>query len=275
MDFLLLRQALVLLASAISAYTDWKTGLVFDKITYPLIAIGIILNLLEQQWLGLLLGAIVFAGGYVFYYAGKIGGGDVKLFAGIALALPFFGKAQGIFLLNVLFFSAMLAIIVFTIYFAGRYLLKRGISFKENKKGIITAASFGFFLLLYLWLVLQLKVLSAFSLATLTVPLAFGLVFLALEKGIRKEFFLKKVLLKDLEEDELLATEFENKKTLEVLDLQFKGVLGEKEIEKLKKAKISEVLVYRNAPRFAPFIFLGSVFAMMFPDLVGLFFLRL
>ena len=272
-DFLLLRQAIVLIASAVSAYTDWKTGLVYDKITYPLIAIGAILCVLEQQWLGLALGIIVFVAGYAFYFAGKIGGGDVKLFSGIAFTLPFYGK--GIFLLNVLFFGAMLAIIFFTFYFAGKYFLKHGINYKENKKGIAQAVLFGVFLALYLWIVIQLRVLSLVSIALLAVPLAFGLVFLAFERGIRKEFFLEKVKLEKLEEDELLAAEFEKPETLEALDLKFKGVLGKTEIEKLRKAKIKEVLVYRNAPKFAPFIFFGCAFAMAFPNIVNLFFLRL
>ena len=273
MDLLLLRQALVLIASAISAFTDWKTGLVLDKITYPLIAIGVVLNVLEQQWLGLALGAIVFALGYAFYYTGKIGGGDVKLFAGTAMTLPFFEK--GIFLLNALFVGAILAVVFFTAYFAGKYLLKNGLNFGENKKGIMNAAMVGAFLVLYLFLILQLNVLSLYSIAMLAVALAFGLVFVALEKGIRREFFLKKVKLKDLEEDELLAIEFEKPQTIKLLDLKLKGVLGKKEIEKLKKAGMEEALVYRNAPRFAPFFFLGCLVAVLFPNALQLFFLRL
>lgn len=272
-DLLLLREAIVLLAGAVSAYADYKTGMVFDKITYPLIAVGMLLNLLEQQWLGLALGAIVFVLGYAFYFSGKIGGGDVKLFAGIALVLPFFGN--GIFLLNALFVSAVIAVVAFTAFFAGKYLLKKGLDFNENKKGIINALLFGAVLFLYLFFVFQLRVLSLLSIMALTVPLLFGLVFLALEKGIRKEFFLKKIKISELEEDELFAAEFENPETLNLLGLKFKGVLGTKEIEKLEKAGIKEILVYRDAPRFAPFFFIGCLVAMIFPNLLGLFFLRL
>lgn len=273
MDLLLLRQAVVLLAGAVSAYTDWKTGLVLDKITYPLIAIGIALNVLEQQWIGLALGMAVLVFGYAFYFTGKIGGGDVKLFTGVAFALPFFGN--GIFLLSSLFVGAIAAVVFFTAFFAGKYLLKKGINFKENKQGFLNALMFGAVLLLYLFFVLQLHVLSLVSIIALAVPLLFGLVFLAFERGIRKEFFLKRAKLSELEEDELLATEFEDKKTVALLDLKLKGILGTKEIEKLRKAKIKEVLVYRNAPRFAPFFFLGCLIAMAFPSLLQLFFLRL
>jgi len=273
MDLLLLRQAIVLLASAVSAYTDWKTGMVFDKITYPLIAVGAILNLLEQQWLGFALGAAVFAIGYAFYFSGKIGGGDVKLFTGIALVLPFFGNA--IFLLNSLFVSAVAAVVVFTAYFAGKYLLKNGLNFKENRKGMLTALLFGAVLLLYLFFIFQMRILSLLSIIMIAIPLLFGLIFFAFEKGIRKEFFLKKIKITALEEDELFASEFEKEETVKLLGLKFKGVLGKDEIAKLKKAGIKEVLVYRDAPRFAPFFFIGCLVAMIFPNLLELFFLRL
>jgi hypothetical protein len=128
---------------------------------------------------------------------------------------------------------------------------------------------------LYLFFVHQLGIMSLYSIGLLAVPLVFGLVFLALEKGIRKEFFLKNIKLSELEEDELFASEFEKKETIDLLGLKFKGVLGKEEIEKLKKAGIKEALVYRDAPRFAPFFFMGCVFAIAFPELLGLFFLWL
>lgn len=262
-----------MLASALAAYTDWKTGYIYDKITYPLIAIGLLLNVVEQQWLGLGIGAAVFLIGYAFYFAGKIGGGDVKLFSGTALVLPLYGK--GIFILNALLVSAVLSVVFFTIYFAGKYLLKKGFNLKENRQGITNAVLVGAFLVLYFFFILQMNVLSPYSIMFLAVPLLFGLAYVALEKGIRKEFFLQKTKLEKLEEDELLAVEFEEKKTLDLLDLKLKGVLGKKEIEKLEKAGIKEVLVYRNVPRFAPFFFLGCLAAMAFPDLLQLFFLKL
>jgi Flp pilus assembly protein protease CpaA len=273
MELLLIRQAIVLAASAIAAVTDWKTGYVYDWLTYPLIVIGIALNVLEQQWLGLALGIAVFVFGYAFYFAGKIGGGDVKQFTGIALVLPFFSK--GIFLINALFIGAMLAVVFYTAFFATKYLLKKGLRFEENKNGIKNACLFAIALALYFFLIFQMHALSLYTVVLLGIPILFGMVFVALERGIRKEFFLKRVKLKDLEEDELAATEFESKKVNELLDLKLKGVLGKQEIEKLKKAKIESVLIYSNVPRFAPFFFLGSIIAMQFPNLLQLLFLRL
>ncbi|MDO8624714.1 MAG: A24 family peptidase, partial [Candidatus Diapherotrites archaeon] len=110
-----LAPALVAIATAAAAYTDYKTGYIYDHITYPLIAIGVILRLWSQDWMGLGLGIAVFAVLYAFYWTGKLGGGDVKLFTGMALVLPFYQKQ--IFLLNVLFFAALLALLFYALYY--------------------------------------------------------------------------------------------------------------------------------------------------------------
>jgi Flp pilus assembly protein protease CpaA len=110
--------ALALLGTAVAAYTDFKTGYIYDWITYPLIAIGIALRLWSQDWLGLGLGIAVFAALYVFYWTGKLGGGDVKLFTGIALVLPFY--QDKVFLLNVLFFAALSAMLFYAVYYLYR-----------------------------------------------------------------------------------------------------------------------------------------------------------
>lgn len=263
MDLLLLRQAVVLLAGAVSAYTDWKTGLVLDKITYPLIAIGIALNVLEQQWIGLALGMAVLVFGYAFYFTGKIGGGDVKLFTGVAFALPFFGN--GIFLLSSLFVGAIAAVVFFTAFFAGKYLLKKGINFKENKQGFLNALMFGAVLLLYLFFVLQLHVLSLVSIIALAVPLLFGLVFLAFERGIRKEFFLKRAKLSELEEDELLATEFEDKKNSCTAGFEAERNLGNKRNRKIKESKNKRSAGLQECPEVCPVLFPGLLNCNGFP----------
>ncbi|MFH1695895.1 MAG: hypothetical protein ABH850_05740, partial [Candidatus Micrarchaeota archaeon] len=89
-----------------------------------------------------------------------------------------------------------------------------------------------------------------------------------LEKGIKKEFFLKKISLQEMEEDEVIAVEFTPKETLEKLKLGFKGVLGEKEKKELEKAGIKELFVFRELPKFGPFIFVGVLINLAFPQLI-------
>ena len=93
--------------------------------------------------------------------------------------------------------------------------------------------------------------------------------FLAFEKSIRKNFFLKKIKLKDLEEDELIALEFLPEKLQKKLALKAKRIIDKKLIEEFKKEKITEVLVYRELPRFAPFILAGIILAIAKPELVA------
>jgi len=268
-EFLLLRQAFLLAGCGAAAWTDARTGLILDKITYPMIAAGILLNLFEQQWLWLGLGLAVFVLGYVVYYMGKFGGGDVKLFTGIAFLLPFY---QGsFFLLNSLFTACLLGITFYSVYFVAKY-ARQGIDWKENRKGILNAMAIGLLVSVYLSATAAIGFFAWQTAALLAVPLLLAVIFLVFEKGIRKSFFLKEVKLEKLEEDEVVAADFLGEKAKKALGMRMKGVLGDREIENLKKAGVKEVPVFRGMPPFGPFIFLGCVAAMLMPNLFGVMF---
>jgi len=266
MELLLLREAIVLAGSAAAAYTDARTGLILDRITYAMIAAGILLNVFQAQWLFMAAGIIVFASGYLLYYMGKIGGGDVKLFAGIAFVLPFL--EGNFFLVNALFAACVLAGFFYSVFFVAKY-ARKGIDWKLNRKSILRAAIFGIAIGAGLGAISSMGVVSAQGTIMLALPLGFALLFLAFEPGIRKSFFLKKIPVKKLEEDEVVAIDFLDEKAKKALGLVAKGVLGKKEIERLEKAGIKEILVYRNMPAFGPFIFLGCIAAMAFPNLMA------
>lgn len=270
LDLLILRQAVVLLGTGAAAYTDAKTGLILDRITYAMIAAGILLNIFQGEWMFLATGIIVFCLGYLLYYMGKIGGGDVKLFAGIAFVLPFFGG--NFFLLNALFAACVLAVVFYSAFFLVKY-ARMGIDWKLNTKSILRAGIFGLAIAAWLFAIAIMGIASIQGTIILAIPLGFALVFLAFEPGIRKSFFLKKISLKKLEEDEVVAVDFLDKKTKKALGLIAKGVLGKKEIQKLQKAGIKSILVYRNMPPFGPFIFLGCIAAMAMPGLVSAIFI--
>jgi len=263
MELILLRQLIILIAGSAGAYIDFKTGYIYDWITLPLIGTGLLFNLVEQEFVGIGIAALVFVIGYVLYYAGKIGGGDVKLYTGIAMALPFFNG--GIFILQVVILSALTAIIFLSSYYTIKY-FRKGIDIGYNKQGIIKASGFLVILIIYFYMLSNTGFVSLRYLQMFGLPLVFGLLFVALEKGIRKEFFLKKIKLKDLEEDELIALDFMDKSEKEKISQGFKGVIGEKEKIRLAKKGIKELLVYRDLPRFGPFIFLGVLLVFIFPE---------
>ncbi len=281
MEFLLLRETILIIGTFAAAVSDFKTGLILDKITYPMLALGIVLNLMEiflgnfYAFYYFVFAGIVFFIGYVLYFLGKLGGGDVKLFTAIVLLLPVLGTAEfplNIFMVNAIFVSAITSITVFAVYFLTKY-ARKGIKLEENKKGIIKAVTLGMVFVVYFYSLVAFGFVKPIAIYVLSVPVFFGLVFIALENGIKKNFFLKKVKLNKLEEDEVVAAEFLDEKTKKELGLKLKGVLGVKEIEKLKKGGIREILVYRDLPRFGPFTFIGVVVAVFIPNIIELLFL--
>jgi len=269
LEILFLRVAAVLVGCMLAAYSDARTGLIFDRITYPMIAFGVILGIIEGQWLFLGIGGVVFAIGYLVYYLGKVGGGDVKLITGIAFLLPFY--RNGFFLLNSLFAASLLAVSFYSVYYVSRY-ARKGIEWKENSRGIVKAVVFLAAIIAYILWAALLGAIRPYSALALAFPMALASVFIAFERGIRKRFFLMNVRLGKLEEDEVVASEFLSKKAKRALGLGFKGVLGEKEIEKLGKSGINKVPVFRALPPFGPFIFLGCAIAAIVPDLIGALF---
>ena len=269
-EIMLLREAAVLIAAAAGAYTDWKTGYIYDWITLPLIAIGAIAAIISQQYSALALGAIVFAAGYLFYYMGKLGGGDVKLYTGIALMIPELNG--GIYIASAAVYSSLCAIIFLSVYFVLKY-ARKGIDLKYNSEGIMKAGFAAVFLAAYVWIISGTGIVSPAFVLVLSVPMAFGCVFLGLEKGIRKEFFLKKIRVNEIEDDEVAALDFmepEEKQKLLGTGLGLKGIIGENEKAALEKKRIKEVLVYRDLPRLGPFIFLGCIIAMAGPGITSL-----
>ncbi|MFH1225051.1 MAG: A24 family peptidase [Candidatus Diapherotrites archaeon] len=266
-DLMLLRIAAVLIAGAAAAYADFKTGLIPDKITYGAVAVGAVISLAAFDMQAFLIAGVVFAIGYALYYAGKIGGGDVKLFAGLALIMPVYEGR--VFVLSVLFVAALAAALWFGAYYAGRYAL-RGVVLKGNEEGIKRALILGIPLSVFLAFSLNAGLISYAYVAAIALPMAAALLFIAFEHGIRKEFFLARVKIAELEEDELIALDFMDEKQKEKLGVQFKGIIDEKLKKELLSMGMKEVPVYRNLPRFGPFILAGIVFVVFLPAAVPL-----
>lgn len=258
--------AALLVGGAAAAYTDARTGLILDKITYPMIALGIVLNLIEFDLSLFYVAIAVFAISYVLYWLGKIGGGDVKLFAGIALLLPYFNG--NVFIVHALLAAAILSIIFYSVYYVAKY-WRKGISLQENRQGILSALVLGIITAAYFYYMISMQFMAVQIAALLYVVIAFALFFLALEKGIKRNFFLKEVKLGKLEEDEVIATDFLDKGVKEKLKLHWKGVFGKKEIDALRKIGVKMVPVYRDMPPFAPFVFLGLAIVLWAPELFG------
>ncbi|MFH1587025.1 MAG: A24 family peptidase [Candidatus Diapherotrites archaeon] len=276
MELLIFRVFVLIIGSAAAAYTDVKTGLINDYITYPMIALGILFSLIEFNLNAFIIAAAVFAFGYLLYFLGQIGGGDVKLFTGIALLMPFFGETNFLFpflgeagmpfVIGVLFVATILAFLFNSIYYIIKY-AKKGIDFNYNKNGFIMGGILAVFLVVYFYLILQLGVSMNFVIF-MGILMVIGIIRLALERGIRKEFYLETVPLEKLEEDEIAAIEFIYSGIVAKAGLGIKRTIGKGEIEKLMELKVKEVAVFRNLPKFAPFVFAGVLVVILYPNIL-------
>jgi Flp pilus assembly protein protease CpaA len=254
------------LGTLVGGITDAKTGYIYDWVTHPLIIFGIISSLfwaIQGNYFNYLSGAVIFGILYLVYKTGKLGGGDVKLFTGIALLNPF---SEINFLMTLVFFSAISAMLFYSFYYIIKS-FRKGIDLKKEKdflKSMFVAILTGlYFIVMYAY-----GFVSELFILLFGIPVFLGLIFMGLQTKIKKEFYETKISIKEIEEDEVLGN---NSKKVRDL-LKGKEVIGLKEKDFLKKKKIKQIVVLRNLPKFGPFIFVGTIIAIINPNLLILLF---
>ncbi len=258
----IIQEIILLSGTLLGAITDAKTGYIYDWITTPMILLGILFSFILQQWNNLIFGGIIFISLYFIYKLGKIGGGDVKLYTSIALLNP---TNNLYFIFSAIIIACAGAIIFYSTYYTIKY-AKKGINFNENKKGIQKGIIFGTLLIVYFAILTQLNLIPLFTTIPLVITSVFGLVFIALQEGLKKNFFEKKIKLNQIEEDEVISESSNSKKVIDLL--KGKALVGEKEKNLLKANKIKEIIVLRELPPFGPFIALGVIVAIINPNLI-------
>ncbi len=259
--------AVTLIASLIAAYTDIKTGFIYDWITYPLIVIGVILSIIAGQWIGIVLAALIYGMGLYAYNTGKMGGGDIKLLAGIALVQPLY---QGmIFVLGVLLVAAVSASIIMAIWYVGGFLLSgHKINWKTPRK---KTALFAFLVLLFAFYFLSMRgLLPPWILLVFLVAMFTGLLFYAFEDEVKAHAFLVRIPLEKIEEDEILAVEHLTKEEKEKWEKNIPTLIGPENSHTLKQQGMHTVPVYRNLPKFAPFLLMGVLVVYLFPEWIAM-----
>jgi len=98
LDIPLICTFVAIIACFYASYTDLKSGIIQNKLTFSLIGLGIALNaiyafMINDIWfivIGAIFTAVIFAVGYIFWKLGAWAGGDVKLFTALAALLPFY-----------------------------------------------------------------------------------------------------------------------------------------------------------------------------------------
>ncbi|MFN4133005.1 MAG: prepilin peptidase [Candidatus Hadarchaeales archaeon] len=127
-------------------YTDLKSRIIPNRLTYSMIIAGIALNLINGllRWdllkaiSGFLGAGISFAIGYGMWLTGGWAGGDVKLFTGYGALLPFYTPPSAIspvypFPITILFNSVLIMIPILLIYAVFRKAKGLGVLYEETK----------------------------------------------------------------------------------------------------------------------------------------------
>lgn len=271
-NILYLRITVLLIACGIAAYTDHKTGYINDWVSYPLIAIGLLINIFTLGFYTILsilaTTALIYLIGLIFYKLGKIGGGDIKLFMGINLILPTF-KTEPFFLWT-LIFACMLSVLFVSVKYLFKLILLKKITLKKisTKKFLILKSFFLFiFYFVFLYFAIEIRGLSSWIYLSL-LPIFFGLIIMVFEKEIKQYIYLRKKPINKLEEGDVLAKEFVSKDLNNKLSLDKITVLEEKDLLFIKKKSkiynIKTLPIYDNLPRFGPYILLGALCVLIF-----------
>lgn len=87
---------IALFACIYASFSDLKWGIIPNKLTFPLIGVGLVLNVIYAFFLGdigffiltIVIVPAIFVLGYLFWKMGAWAGGDVKLFTALAALLP-------------------------------------------------------------------------------------------------------------------------------------------------------------------------------------------
>lgn len=74
----------------IASYTDLKTRTIPNIFTYSLIGFGLVWRIFYFEPTVLQLALVVYFVGFILYKKGFVGGGDVKMYTGFTLILPFY-----------------------------------------------------------------------------------------------------------------------------------------------------------------------------------------
>lgn len=259
---------IVILAALIAAYTDYRAGYIYDWLNYSFILIGAILAFFSPNVLWAFgQFAIVFALGYLFYKTGKIGGGDIKFFAGLTLFFPFFNGLP--FILVTLVLASVLAMLFYGIYYL-ILLLK-----KPNKQVwqsiilslIVAIVLFVLFLIFSLWYIaLIIFVFTFFAISS------FVLKNIIMQRFYRKEILINKLVDDDLVDMLALSKKYSTVKTISKIEMY---PLEPKTFKQLKRLlpKNAKLFVYRNLPVFGPFIALGIILGFILLSYINLGFL--
>lgn len=279
LNFEAIRVTIALAGTILAARQDWFTSFIDDRITVVMITAGVILDLLtfNQGFIayGFGIAAIIGLIGYFLYRKGQFGGGDVLLFMGIGLLLPYppsFLKGYSALALSIIpfvasvFVTSSLYAMLGSALLYGKYLSERKV--KENKlflTAFLAVLAIAFLSFLPYLVIIQKMFFSAIALSTI-----FLLVF---RKEIHEQVVVRQTKLGDIEDEDILETGMMDRRIVKKYGLE--RVLTKKQVGILgrvgKREKIKEFPVCRHLPRFGPYVLLALLSSLIIGDVLSYF----
>ena len=276
---------IALLACAYATYTDFKFRYINDWLSWGLVGVGIgghaLISLIEWSITPLLYsigGAAIFFGiSAVRYYVGEFGGGDAKLFTGIAAAVPIYPFVLKSTLASWPFLATLFVnvFIIGMVYQISYSAIKAALNFKRFKPAFSKEFS-------------KIRKLAYVVIALLIVPIALlfyqvelaitvaVLIVLMILAALIVPFFkaVDEIMIYSAKPSELEAGDRPVNKIKVMGKLLYKpGRIGmlEEDVRRLqaleKLGKIGKIRVRDGIP-YAPAILLGLLFSLILGDLL-------
>lgn len=283
-----LRVVIVLIGTAILAYQDYKTSFIDDKIVYTMIAGGLLLNLLtlDTNFILFSIGGALLIGavGYFVYRQGQFGAGDILLFCALQLLLPF--PAIGLtntlhitplvndavylsvsqvfpFFFSTFITSSVLALLGSSAMYA-YFLHRKKIKWKPDNATLVILSVAGIAFIFWLNLIHPTGA-NFIGITTLIAIIAATIFSASMKQQIMGEIIVQKIPLKEIEDEDILATEKMDQKLIKKYEIG--RVLTVENVKKLKKAQreknMARFPVYKNLPRFTPYILGGIILSLL------------
>ncbi|MBI5797979.1 prepilin peptidase [Candidatus Woesearchaeota archaeon] len=255
----------------VASIFDLRTREIPDTLSYIFIIGALLMSLIYSFFTtinfflySILSALIVFGAGYLFYRLKQIGGGDVKLFTGVAALLGNF---------TLFGFSAVLVFFFLLLFIGGVYTLvwSAVLFFQERSKGWkkLMEVLHGRKRIRIILLLVSI-ILLVFALLFSSIGLLLGILVILLYvtfylacflRVVETLHFLKEIPLKELTEGDWLAKDvvLHGK----ILCSKRKACVEEKDIVILKKAKVEKVWIKVGIP-FVPAIALTTIIVFIF-----------
>ena len=264
---------LALLGMAIGTYFDlFNNKNVPEKFLYAFLAVAFLFNIVFFDYdvfvYSVVLAFVFFAVGFAMYRFGQIGGADVFIIASIILLLPIHPSYLNVPFNYPLIFSVLIyggaAFALYSIFYFAKVLSQKKIKSKPKYMYLALFLIYGLFA--YLFFNAPFFSMAYFAIASIL--LLSSIIFLIYRDAIM-EATMDKVFVKDLEPEDVLVRERMDE---HMKKMGIGNVLGQKDIDALRRSGTKHVWVYSNLPPFLPFLFAGLILALFFGNQLFLVF---